>query len=211
MGKVLSLDPVNKAVGGAFGGGDEGVISAVFDPGNLRDKITGKSEKEAGKAKEKAARDAAELIRQQTEKAREDIFQLFPMSQQNLQQGYQGALDVFGQALPAQTQTFQGGNVAAQQALLSGLPQMQNAILGNPVDYSQFQPVQLQQPDLSFFNQTLPQPQSFDALKSLQDQLAINSPVQQMPGKDIQAGNDRFLGNNFDNSNIFGNILSQLR
>jgi len=82
---------------------------------------------------------------------------LFPAAQQNAQQGFQGALDVFGQSIPAQTGVFQQGNVAAQNQILAGLPQMQNAILGGQVDYSALQPTQLQMPDLSFLQQQLPQ------------------------------------------------------
>ncbi|MBL4622905.1 MAG: hypothetical protein JKY89_10945 [Immundisolibacteraceae bacterium] len=92
-----------------------------------------------------------------TNKARDDLFKLFPAAQENAAAGFQSALDVFGQSLPAQSQVFQQGNVAAQQQLLSGLPQFQNAILGGNVDLSQLQPTQLQQPDLSFFQQQLPQ------------------------------------------------------
>ena len=37
------------------------------------------------------------------------------------------------------------------------MPQFQNAILGGQVDYSAFQPTQLQMPDLSFLQQQIPQ------------------------------------------------------
>ncbi len=137
----------------------EDATSAVFDPGNLRDKVTGESEKEAGKAKKKAALDAAEIIKQGTQEARQDIFRLFPQAQQSLQQGFQGALDVFGQTVPQQVQQFQGGNVAAQQQLLAGLPQIQNAILGGNVDLSGLQAFQGQPVDFSFAQQQLPQQQ----------------------------------------------------
>jgi len=63
---------------------------------------------------------------------------------------------VFGQSLPAQMDTFQQGNIGAQQAILSGLPQIQNALMGGNVDYSGFQPYQTQMPDTGFFNQQLP-------------------------------------------------------
>jgi len=53
---------------------------------------------------------------------------------------------MYKQAYPAMQNMFQQGNVQAQQALIRGLPQMQNAIMGNPVDMSAFQAVQLQQP-----------------------------------------------------------------
>ena len=106
-------------------------------------------------ASEAAGEKASEQLNQSTAKAREDLFKLFPASQQNTQQGYQGALDVFNQSLPQQAGVFQAGNVAAQNQLLAGMPQFQNAILGAPVDYSQFQATQLQQPDMNFANQQL--------------------------------------------------------
>ena len=70
--------------------------------------------------------------------------------------GFQGALDIFGQSVPEQARLFGGGNVAAQQQLITGLPQIQRALLGQQVDFSQFQPVQLT-PNLAFTQQTLPQ------------------------------------------------------
>lgn len=113
--------------------------------------------KRAVKSQDKARESAVTETNKSTAQARQDLFNLFPAAEQRAQQGFQGALDVFGQALPAQAQVFQQGNVAAQQQLLSGLPQFQNAILGGNVDFSQLQPTQLQQPDLSFFQQQLPQ------------------------------------------------------
>lgn len=123
----------------------------------IKDTFFGGAEKKAAKAQTKALEQGQEYTRQASEQARGDIFKLFPAAQQNLAGGFQGALNVFGQSLPAQTQAFQQGNVGAQQQLISGLPQIQNALFGNAVDYSQFQPTQVQQPDLSFFQQQLPQ------------------------------------------------------
>tara|TARA_R110000851_G_scaffold116818_1_gene243242 strand:+ start:445 stop:1035 length:591 start_codon:yes stop_codon:yes gene_type:complete len=111
------------------------------------------------RASEQAGDRASQQLQEATGQARQDLFQLFPASQQNMQQGFQGALNVFNQALPQQAQTFQNGNVAAQNQLLAGMPQFQNAILGGPVDNSQFQATRLQQPNFNFANQQL---QSFD-------------------------------------------------
>ena len=113
--------------------------------------------KKAASATKSAAKTAADQTSQSANQARADLFKLFPAAQQNAQQGFQGALDVFGQSLPAQTNVFQQGNLGAQQAILQGLPQIQNALLGNQVDLSQLQPFQVQQPDLGFFQQQLPQ------------------------------------------------------
>jgi hypothetical protein len=133
-------------------------------------------------ASEAAGRKATQQLNQSTAKARDDLFELFPAAQQNAQQGYQGALGVFNQTLPQQSGVFQAGNVAAQNQLLAGMPQFQNAILGAPVDYSQFQATQLQQPDMNFANQQL---QSIDPFAPQQPQYfganrAPNS--QQAPG-----------------------------
>lgn len=87
--------------------------------------------------------------------ARLDVNRLFPEARQSADLGFQGALDVFGQSVPSQANVFQQGNVGAQQQILAGLPQMQNAILGGNVDLSGLQPVNLQA-DLGFVNQQLP-------------------------------------------------------
>ena len=125
--------------------------------GFIKDTFFCGAEKKAAEAQTQALEQGQAFTREGVEQARQDLFKLFPAAQQNVQQGFQGALDVFGQSLPAQAQVFQGGNVAAQQQLLAGLPQMQNAILGGQVDLSQLQPTQLQTPDLGFFQQQLPQ------------------------------------------------------
>ena len=123
----------------------------------IKDTFFGGAEKKAAKAQTQALEQGQAFTREGVEQARQDLFKLFPAAQQNVQQGFQAAADVFGQSLPAQVQAFQGGNVGAQQALLAGLPQFQNAILGGNVDFSQMQPFQVQQPDLSFFQQEIPQ------------------------------------------------------
>lgn len=131
----------------------------------IKDAFFGGAEKEAAGVSAQSSREAQEFIRQGVNQARGDIFNLFPAAEQNLQQGFQGALGVFGQSVPAQIQAQQQGIGGAQQALLAGLPQFQNAILGNQVDFGALQPQQFQQPDLSFLQQQLPDftsiPQAF--------------------------------------------------
>lgn len=122
----------------------------------IKDTFFGGAEKKAGKALEKSGEESQEFIRQGIEQAKGEISPLFAGARQAGQQGFQGALDVFRQTLPQQSQAFQGGNVAAQQALLAGLPQFQNAILGGQVDLSGFQPFQSQPIDFSFAQQQLP-------------------------------------------------------
>ena len=121
----------------------------------IKDTFFGGAEKKAAKAQQKGIESGIQATKEGTAQARKDIGQLFPQARQDLQQGFQGALDVFGQSLPAQTQAFQQGNVNAQNTLLAGLPQFQNAILGGQLDFSQLQP-QSVNVDTGFFQQQLP-------------------------------------------------------
>lgn len=134
----------------------------------IKDTFFGGAEKKAAKAQTKSLEEAQRLIRQGVAEAKKDITPLFAGARQSGQQGFQGALDVFGQTLPQQAQAFQGGNVAAQQALLAGFPQFQNAILGGQVDLSGLQPFQPQLPDFSFSQQQLPQLQNLPGQQSQQ-------------------------------------------
>lgn len=127
----------------------------------ITDTFFGGAEKKAAKAQTRALEQAQVFTREGVAQARSDVNELFPQARQDLQQGFQSALDVFGQTIPQQVEAFTGGNVAAQQALLSGLPQQQAAILGGQ---SALQPLNVQpfqfQPDLSFAQQVLPQIQA---------------------------------------------------
>ena len=173
----------------------------------VKDTFFGGAEKAAAKKQEKAGRDAQALTRKGVEEARADINRLFPQAQQTAQQGFQGALDVFGQSLPAQTDVFTQGNVGAQQAILAGLPQMQNALLGNNIDYSQMQPFEVQQPDTGFFQQTLPQIQQQQSDAQLNNGLGgfdPNNPAFNGQIGPFQAGQNPLAGNfNFSRFNRY--------
>ena len=119
------------------------------------------------------------------QQARGDLFNLFPTAEANSQKGYQSALDVFGQFMPQQASTFQQGNMAAQNQILAGMPQQHNALMGGQVDYSQFQPSQIDY-DPSMFQQQLPQYKSID---DAMNQPEIIGPQQNpsQPWEDIEA------------------------
>jgi len=121
-----------------------------------------KASKKALQSQEKQVSENRDFISKSQTQARADVQRIFPEAQQQRQLGFQGALDVFGETIPQQLGVFQQGNLAAQQALLGGLPQIQNAILGRPVDFSQFQPQQLRF-DSSFAQQQLPDFQALQA------------------------------------------------
>ena len=100
--------------------------AAIAGAGVLGAVVSRNATNKSVNATAEAGRLASEQLSQATQQARGDLFRLFPASQQNAQQGFQGALDVFNQALPQQAQTLQDGNVAAQNQLLAGMPQFQN-------------------------------------------------------------------------------------
>jgi len=116
-----------------------------------------KSQKDAVKSAQRQKEASQAFIEKQIAQARSDIFKLFPSAQESRKQGLQAGLDLYKQAYPAMMNTFQQGNVGAQQALITGLPQIQNAILGNQVDLSGLKPVSLQQPQGLALPQALPQ------------------------------------------------------
>lgn len=123
--------------------------------GWIKNNFLGGAERRAGDIQAQSGRDAQDLIRENVAQARSDAIPLFDAAQQNTQAGFQGAMDVFNQSIPQQQQVFQQGNVGAQQALLAGAPQFQNAILGGQIDYSQMQPQTLDIPQ--FTPQQLPE------------------------------------------------------
>ena len=136
-----------------------GVATAIAGAAVVGAVASRNASKGAARASGKASDAQIAETRRATEQARGDLFNLFPAAEANAQKGYQGALDVFGQFMPQQAQTFQQGNVAAQNQILAGMPQAHNALMGGAVDYSQFQPTQLNY-DPSMFQQQLPEYQT---------------------------------------------------
>lgn len=114
------------------------------------------------------------FIEERTAEARADVQRLFPQAQQVATEGFQGALDVIGGGIPQQLAAFQQGNVGAQQVTAQTLPQIQNAILGLPVNQAAFAPQEITT-DLSFLqNLTVP---------TIQPQVPPpNPPVNGIPG-----------------------------
>lgn len=130
----------------------------------------------------KQNQDTLDLIERQTQRATRDVSKLFGSAEQNLLAGNQAAMDMVGQFAPQQFSALQQGNLGAQEQLLAGMPQVQNALLGLPTDLSGFQPRQAQV-DTSFLqNPQLPQ------FQTSQQALGLNAPeVRQEQQFDIDA------------------------
>lgn len=122
---------------------------------DISDFLFGGTDTSAQELQRQANLEAQRAINTSTAQARGDVLGLFPEASQARNLGFQAALDVLGQSIPAQLQAFQQGNVGAQQNILAGLPQFRSAILGGQFDPSAFQPTTLGF-DAGFAQQTLP-------------------------------------------------------
>jgi len=120
-------------------------MSSIFGGG-----VSGASQ-QSQQAQQAANAATQRFIEQRSAEARADILSIFPQAQQLGAQGFQGALDVLGGGIPQQLAAFQQGNIGAQQVTGDTFSQIQNAILGLPVDPSAFAPQNIQT-DLSFLS-----------------------------------------------------------
>jgi hypothetical protein len=173
--------------GGAIGGIAAGVGS-LFGAHS-----SNKASKRAAKAQEKGQAAALQATQEAADLARSQAIPLFNSAQQNQQQGFQGALDIFGQTIPAQLNAFGGGNLNAQNTLLAGLDPQIQAILGGNVDLSGLQAQQVQQPDPSMFQQQLPEFESINQALGIQPPI-LGNPNQQIVDGPQQANPANLLG-----------------
>lgn len=102
--------------------------------------IGSRASSKASKAAQDSAERGQDILAQSREQARQDVMRLFPQALEAQNQGFTQAQDFLaGQVIPNQAEAFQTGNTQAQETLLAGLPQIQNALLGNQVDLSGLQ------------------------------------------------------------------------
>ena len=70
--------------------------------------------RDATAANERSIAASQAFIEEKLEESRSDVLRLAPLTEENRLLGFQGAFDVFQQALPQQLQAFQQGNIIAQ-------------------------------------------------------------------------------------------------
>jgi hypothetical protein len=146
---------------------------------SFMDTLFGGTDDSAQKSQELANQLDRELFNKNANQARWDSINLFGAGDDNRRAGTQGAMDIFSETIPAQMEQFRGGNVAAQQTLLAGLPQIQNALMGLPVDLSGLQAQSLPF-DASFANQALPETKGN---KQMLNKLGKSKPAPQPAGR----------------------------
>lgn len=101
--------------------------------------ISSSAAKDAAKTAAEGQTEALTAVSGSVEQARGEVLPLFEGARESAQQGIGAGIEFLTGAIPQQIEPFRAGNVAAQQQLTRGLPQIQNAILGNPIDLSGFQ------------------------------------------------------------------------
>ena len=133
---------------------------------------------------------AQALIAEKAAEARQDVLAIAPGAERNRNMGFQSALDVFGQAVPQQLQSLKAGNLGAQEALLAGLPQMRNAIMGQNYSFTGLHPRTFEV-DQSFAQQQLPEFTSISDALGGQPQLVpdlTESQLAQLSGMGVLRG-----------------------
>lgn len=107
--------------------------------GDISDFLFGGVDDSAQKGQGRQNQRSGQFAIDQGEAARNDILSLFAPSQQILQDGAQASVDFTQQATPRRINVMQQGSSRGRQAQLAGLDQIQNAILGLPVDMQSLQ------------------------------------------------------------------------
>jgi len=120
--------------------------------------VFGGTDRSAQRATQAQNRLSQEFIKMQEGQAQQYLGNAMPGMQEAAAQGFQGAANVLGGAVPQQINALQQGTNAAQQYLLGGMPAFRDALMGTPVNYGQFQPMQNIQFDPSVFQQQVYRP-----------------------------------------------------
>lgn len=109
----------------------------------VKDNFLGGASKDAARRNEKQINIGKGELEGAFSSAKAGLEKAFPEARETQQQAYADVINLLQGTMPQVLGMGQQGNVNAQNTLLAGLPQYQNAILGQPVDYSGFQPTQL--------------------------------------------------------------------
>jgi hypothetical protein len=108
--------------------------------GSIVDAVFGGSAKDAARTQQQGTREAMAEYKRGVAEAKREIRPAFEGAEQSRLERTQQAMDMLGSGFEPQLDVMSQGNMNAQQMLAGSMPQMQNAILGAPVDYGFMQP-----------------------------------------------------------------------
>lgn len=127
--------------------------------GGLVKSIFGGTDKSAQRAQIDANAQDRALFERLAKDSSASAKSLFNSADANRNMSLQQVLSLLGGTIPQQLSAQQQGNVGAQKQLIGGLPMIQAALMGQPVNLGALRPTRIAY-DPSFANQTLPQFQS---------------------------------------------------
>jgi len=154
-----------------------GVATAIAASAVVGGAVANKSAGDALDAQEDQNAANQAFIREQAAQAREDAVPLFDSAQRNREIGAQGAFDTQGLSTRQQIDTTGRGNYFAQEALLGGQQQVQNAILGLPTDMGGMQ-ARLLHPERNLegmFNTQVPEFERSQVSESVNDPVVFQA------------------------------------
>jgi hypothetical protein len=146
--------------------------------GGLVKSIFGGTDRSAQRAQVTANADNRALFQNLSTQAQDQAKALYGASDQNRNITTQQILQLLGGTIPQQLSALQHGNVGAQQQLLAGLPMVQAAIMGQPVNMGALQPTRINY-NTDFARQAPPQ--------YVTTQQALARPTQQPTQPDLSA------------------------
>ncbi len=102
--------------------------------------LSSRAAKSAAETGAEGAERSGAQIQQAADRARTDVLDFFPAAQQDLLAGAGAAGDLLASGIGEQQRLLSAGNVGAQGTLQGGFSQVQNALLGLPVNQQAFAP-----------------------------------------------------------------------
>ena len=134
--------------------------------------IFGGTDRSAQNAQVAANRDNTATFQNLSTQAQDQAKSLYGAADQNRNITLEQILGLLGGTIPQQLSARQQGNVGAQQQLIGGLPMVQAAIMGQPVNMGALQPTRINY-NTDFARQAAPQ--------FVTSQQALARPAQQPP------------------------------
>ena len=171
------------------------IATAVIGAAVIGGIATNKASKRAAAGQE----EALAVTGVATQEARGDITRLFGTARESRERAFGDVRSFLSKAPGKQIAPFQRGNILAQEQIARGLPQIQRAILGQPVDLS------------GFTARTIGAPESFNFdLSGFRQEPEAGAPVIP-PTTNILTGGDRsFRGRGITGVRT-GNIRTRLK
>jgi hypothetical protein len=143
MGIEAALGAVGKALFGTAARSAATTAAASLAGSALDRRSQGKAVNQANEASAARTQAGLSALAPGYQAAQDIRQQAFGTGQRMRQQGMQQGLGMLSQLYGPTANLYQQGNMAAQRALLAGVPLQRAAILGEPMDYSALQPTQI--------------------------------------------------------------------